>query len=148
MSARDVMTSPVVTVRQGATLETAAETMLEHGIGGVPVVDGDGRLVGILTEQDFIAEEESVPWGFFKAPKLFDMWLDQGQIDEAYERAREIPVKRIMSKPVRSVGPDDSVDKVVELMLRHGISHVPVVEDGEVVGIITHRDMLRMMRRG
>lgn len=145
MKAREIMSSPVVTIRQDRTLEDAAQLMLEEEVGCLSVVDELGKLVGILTEEDFMAHEESVPWSFFKAPKLFDQWLDQPHIEAAYERARSLTIKKNMSAPVRTVGPEDHVSTVVELMLSYTISHVPVVEDGRPVGIVTRRDMLRMI---
>ncbi len=148
MRAKEIMSSPVVTIGQDQTLEEAAQLMLDEEIGCLPVVDGEGRLVGILTEEDFMAHEQSVPWSFFRAPKLFDQWLDQHHIEAAYARARSLPVRENMSQPVQSVAPGDPVSKVIDLMLSFNVSHVPVVEDQRPVGMVSRRDMLRMVGEG
>lgn len=145
MHARELMSSPAITIEEQQTLEAAAQLMIEEEIGCLPVVDDRGRLVGILTEDEFMAHEESVPWAFFKAPKLLGAWLDEAHIEEAYRRARSTPVGQIMSTPVQTIGPDDPVSTAVEIMLAYTVNHVPVVEEDEVVGVLARHDLLRLV---
>ncbi|MEQ1885835.1 MAG: CBS domain-containing protein [Bryobacteraceae bacterium] len=145
MTAKDIMTTAVVTVKDNATLENAAKLMLEYRIGGLPVVDAQGKLCGIVTESDFSEKERCVPFSTFKAPQLFGKWLSTKQIEKVYQDARSIPVRDVMSREVWSVEENDAVETVIALMLRHDINRVPVVRAGRVAGIIARRDLLQMM---
>lgn len=146
MDASEIMTSPVETVGLDATLEDAARRMVEKGIGCLPVVDEAGAVHGMVTEEEFMARSESVPWAFFKAPRVFDQWLGEGGIEEAYEKARSIPVKEVMREPVLGA-PDTEMDEVVTRMLEGKSNHLIVYEKDEVVGIISRHDLLRVMSK-
>ncbi|RBI61035.1 histidine kinase [halophilic archaeon] len=118
------MTSDLQTVSPDTLVEDAAETMLEHDIGSVIVVDDDNRLRGILTSTDFtqiVAE---------RSPK------------------DETPVSRYMSEDVLTASAQDDIRDVADAMIEHTIHHVPVVDDTEgVIGIITTTDLAAYLSR-
>lgn len=145
--ARDLMASPVITVSPDDTLEHVARTMLEHGIGAVPVVDQDGRLLGIITEHDLMAHEHGVPFSVYRAPQLFGHWLPPEGLEEIYNLGRTIKAKEVMRSPVLTVSEDATVSEIAQLMLETGREHIPVVRDGQVVGIVTRHDLLKLMAR-
>lgn len=147
LRARDVMTSPVVTVSPDETLEHVARTMLEHGIGAAPVVDQDGRLVGIITERDLMAQEQGVPFSVYRAPQLFGHWLPPEGLEEIYSLGRTIKAKEVMRSPVITVGEDATVSEIAQLMLEKEREHIPVVRDGQVVGMVTRHDLLKLLAR-
>lgn len=144
MKVRDVMTTPVVTVREEATLEEVARLMLERNIGGIPVVKADGRLAGIVTESDFSAKKEPVPFSLLRLPSVLGHWL-QDSVERTYREARTIEAKRVMTANVVTVSEDDPIELAVRRMCENDVHRLPVVRGGVPVGIVTRQDLLRLM---
>jgi CBS-domain-containing membrane protein len=107
MKAKDLMVSPVVSVPLGTNLEEVARLMVERRIGSVLVVDGEGRLVGIVTESDFL-KERGIPFSTFRAPMLLGRFLDGGQLERILEEAKNTRVEEIMTSPGARRGPRGS----------------------------------------
>lgn len=146
MKAKDAMTSPVVGVPLGTSLEEVARLMLEKRIGSVLVLDEEGRLAAIVTESDFL-KERGIPFSTFRAPVLLGRFLGREGLDHLLEEAKRTKVEEIMSAPVHAVGPEAPLSQVLEIMLEYDINHVPVVDaEGRPVGIITRFDLLRLLR--
>ncbi|WP_105317930.1 CBS domain-containing protein [Thermus tenuipuniceus] len=146
MKAKDAMTSPAVGVSPEATLEEVARLMLERRIGSVLVVDEAGRLVGIVTESDFL-KERGIPFSTFRAPMLLGRFLGKDGLEQVVAEARRTKAKEIMSSPVHAVGLEEPLARVLELMLDYDINHVPVVDAEErPLGIITRFDLLRLLK--
>ena len=141
------MVKPVITVNEETTLEQTARTMLDNNIGGVPVVDSEGKLKGIITESDFAAKEKYIPFSTFSAPKILGHWLPIDGIEGIYEAARNHTAKEIMNYPVITVDEEQTVEEAVEMMLEKDINRIVVVRDEKPVGIIARRDLLRMMTK-
>lgn len=139
------MVTPVVAVPLGTTLDEVARLMVEKRIGSVLVVDGEGRLVGIATESDFL-KERGIPFSTYRAPMLMGRFLAQDQIERIFQEAKSTRVEEIMSSPVHGVAPEDPLSRVLELMLLYDINHVPVVEEGRPMGIVSRFDLLRLLR--
>ncbi|MFN3179560.1 MAG: CBS domain-containing protein [Thermus sp.] len=146
MKAKDAMTSPAVSVLLETSLAEAARLMLGKGIGSVLVVDKEGRLVGIVTESDFL-KERGVPFSTFRAPMLLGRFLGADGLEAVLAEARGTRVEEIMTSPVHAVGPEEPLSRVLELMLAYDINHVPVVDgEGRPQGIITRFDLLRLLQ--
>jgi len=145
MKVREIMTEPVLVVNQERSLEEVAYMMLNNKIGGLPVVDDEGKIVGMVTETDFSAKEHAIPFSRNYAPQLFGDWMSKEHIERAYESARTVRVKEIMTKPVLTIGEDDSVAEAVRRMLNERVHRLPVVRDGIPIGIITRHDLLKMV---
>ena len=145
MKAREIMSQPVLVIRQDATLDEAARLMLEKDVGGLPVVDAAGRLVGIVTESDFAAKERGVPFSTLRYPQVFGEWMSNEQIERVYHAARSKKVSEIMTGEVATVSEDDSVQKVLELMLQRNAHRIPVVREGVPVGMVARHDLLKLM---
>lgn len=128
MLARDVMSSPVITVRPDTPLHAAAALLVSHGFTAAPVADGGGRVVGIVGEADLV-RGRIVP----------DGWA----VDELPEQT----VAAVMTSPPTVVPPDQDLAEVVALMLDSRHRTVPVVEHGRLVGVVTRRDVLRVVAR-
>lgn len=144
MKVKEIMTAPVIVGKEENTLEEIAHIILDNKIGCVPIVGKDGKMVGIITETDFMVKERCVPFSRFNAPQLFGRWMPKEGVEQAYRTARELMAKEIMSERVVSVTEDDGVDEVIEEMLKHDYNHIPVVRDGVPVGIVTRHDILKM----
>ena len=128
MRARDVMTSPVITLRPDAPVHAAAALLCSHGFTAAPVVDAAGALVGIATEADLV-RGRIVP----------DGWVVQPEPDPV--------VGEVMTPAPAAMRPEDDLADVVALMLDARTRSVPIVDDGKLVGIVTRRDVLRVVAR-
>ncbi|HWD48218.1 MAG TPA: CBS domain-containing protein [Actinomycetota bacterium] len=133
MRTREVMSSPVVTVAPEAPLKEVAAILVERGINAVPVVDGDGRLVGIVSEADLLPLEAAPGPG--SRP--------------AYVAGREAArtAGEVMSRSVYTLTEDTDATAAARLMLRHRLKSAPVVAGDRVVGMVTRRDLLRLVSR-
>ena len=128
MKARDAMSSPVITVTPGTPVPAAANLLCANGFTAAPVVDADGQLVGIVTEADL-----------FHSQVVPDWWQIQREADPV--------VEEVMTRDPAVMQVDDDLADVVALMLDARIRSVPILEDGELVGILTRRDVLRAVAR-
>jgi CBS domain-containing protein len=128
MRARDVMTSPVITLRTDVPVHLAAALLASHGFTAAPVVDPERRVVGIATEADLVRDR---------------ILPGAGVADESPEPR----VGAVMTPAPKAMGPGDDLAEVVSLMLDSGIRSVPIVDDGRLVGIVTRRDVLRAVAR-
>lgn len=125
----DRMTQPVVTIARTATVETAWKTMKARKIRHLPVVDADGRLVGIVTDRDL-------------RQVVFDPALHERLADLADTLGR-LTVDRVMTSAAISVRPGTEIREAARLMHERKIGALPVVEGDRVVGILTETDVLR-----
>ena len=140
MNAADMMTSTVVTIGPEASVRDAAWTMLTHRISAVPVLDGQGRLVGILSEGDLLRRAESGThrrrswWGMFGA--------GSEELAAEFVKSHGRKVADVMSRNVITAREDTPVPEIARLMETHGIKRVPIVADGKLVGIVSRADFL------
>lgn len=145
MKVSQIMRQPIISMHENDTLEEAARVMLENNLRGVPIVNREGKICGFLSVSDFLAKDKHVPFTRFSALQLFGKWLAHEGIEKLYEEARTTAVKTIMSEKVIAVTEDESVERVVELMVQRDLNRIPVVRDGVPVGIVARFDLLRMM---
>lgn len=143
----DIMACDVISVRPETTIKELAELMHERRVGGAPVVDGEGRLVGIVTDGDLIAEETDV-----RMPPSVDIFgaiVYLGSFHKYEERLRKAvgaTVGDVMETKVHTVHPDDDVRKAATLMRDHKVGRIPVVdEEGRLVGLVTRTDIVHSL---
>ncbi len=145
MKVRDIMAQPVIVAREDASLEEIAKTMLDCGIGAMPVVNEKGELTGIITESDFTAKNHGIPFSSFRAPQLLGHWLTNEGVERIYEAAKRMTANEIMCREVLTVTEDESVERLLGLMVNNDLKRIPVVRDGVPVGIVARHDILKMM---
>jgi len=145
MKVGDIMTLGAATVRPDTPLLEAAQLMLHHGISGVPVVDADGRLVGMVTERDLLRRAETGTE--HRRPRWLTFLMDPAARAEDYVRSHGRKVSDVMSHDPESVAPDAPLTDAVELMERRGFKRLPVVRDGKVIGIVSRANFLRVLAR-
>jgi nucleotide-binding universal stress UspA family protein/predicted transcriptional regulator len=143
--AREIMVQPVVVAHEDTPLADIVQVMLEKRISSVPVVDDQGKLVGIITESDFVGDGRFIPLAAYQVPQLFREHLSEEAVRRIYQTGREMTAKEIMTHPVIAVAEEDPIGKVVQILLHRNISQVPVVRDGVPVGIIARRDLLKLL---
>lgn len=143
MHAADIMTSKVLTVAPEADIAAAMRLMLDNAISGLPVVDAGGRLVGMVSEGDFLRRAELGTER--RRPRWLEILLGPGRIADDYAHSRGRNVAEVMTQDVASVAEDTPVDELVRLMERRRIKRVPVLRDGALVGIVTRANLLRAL---
>lgn len=145
MKVGEIMTEPVLTITQDRSLEEVAHKMLNSKVGGLPVVDDEGKIVGMVTESDFSAKEHAIPFSRIYAPQLFGEWMSKEGVDKAYQAARSIMVKEVMTTPAITITEDETVAEAVRRMLDHKVHRLPVVKDGVPLGMVSRHDLLKMV---
>jgi CBS domain-containing protein len=144
--ARDIMTTPAITVTPDVTVKDLVALFRDRRVGGVPVVDPDGMLLGIVTEGDLMAMDADVQMPHYF--ELFDSIIylgSQKKFKEQLKKAAAATVADLMTPAPLTVGPDDPARAAATLMSRHGFDRVPVEEDGKVVGIISRHDIMKIL---
>jgi len=146
MKARDIMSCPVITVAPDTPFQQVVTLLLTHRISGVPVVDEEGSLLGIVTEADLIRKEESPA----PQPPIIrwhgaSLWLERAV--DRYQKVIASTASELMSENVVTAREDTSVHELAHLMLSRGINRVPIIRDRCVVGIVTRADVLKVFAR-
>lgn len=145
MKVVDVMTSPVVTVTPDDSVEDAVRLMLGRGISGLPVLDAEGALVGVVTEGDLLHRVEC------GTERKRAHWLDfllgtaRAAADYVHDHGRK--VAELMTRNVLTVAEDTPLSDVVGLMEERHIKRLPVLRDGRLVGVVSRSDLLRALIR-
>jgi CBS domain-containing protein len=141
MTARDVMTTDIVTVPASATAREAAELMVEHGHAALPVVDDEGSFVAMLTDEDLLR---------LTLPKYLDSIEDLSFLPRDYEplehppsQIRNLRVLDVVTSGATHVAqPEDHVAEVARIICEEHVRRVAVVEDGKLVGIVSRADLV------
>ena len=145
---REVMTSEVVTVSPGTPVTEAAKILSENHIGGAPVVDKNGALIGIISESDLILRDVKLHFPNYISFLDSIIYLESlSKFEEQLKKAVGAKVKDVMTTEVHTVTGDETVEDVATLMVDKDISRVPVVQDSQVIGIITKGNIVRLLGR-
>lgn len=138
------------TLPPNASVGAAAVALAESKVGGCPVVDADGRLLGMLTELSIL---EALKTQHKELKMLMPAEISFGvsfveivQTREAASAFADVgnwPIERIITRGVASVAPDDDIEQVIQIMVRQKVHRVPVLEKGRLVGIVTRTDILK-----
>jgi CBS domain-containing protein len=139
------MTRNPISVMPATTVADAARIMLANHVSGLPVMDEDGKLVGVVTEGDLLRRAEigtdGKPAGWLRA------LLMPSSVASDYVHTHARHVSGVMTHSPIFVTPDTDINEVATLMLRKHIKRLPVVEDGKLVGVISRADLLRPLAR-
>lgn len=145
LTARDIMVTDVISVGLDTSIEELSDILLKNRISGTPVVDEDDRLIGIVSEADIIVKDSDLHF-----PRIFKLlggiiYLESlNKFKKNLVKHMATKVKDIMTKKVKTAGPDTPVNKIADMMLEDNINRVPVIdEDNKVLGIITRADLVR-----
>ncbi len=139
----NVMTSPVISVEPSTPIAEAAKLMLAQRISGLPVVGRDGRLIGVVSEGDFLRRGELGTER--KRPWWLEFLVSPGRIADEYVHTHGRRVEEVMSADVVTTRRDAPLEDVIETMGRRRIKRLPVVEGDKLVGIVTRSDVLRAL---
>lgn len=141
MRAHQIMTRPVISVTPETTIVNAANTMLQKHVSGLPVVDAAGKLVGIISEGDFIRRSEIGTQR--KRGRFLKFILGPGQqaADFVHEHGRKIA--EIMTPEPLTIGEDTPLEEIVRLMEKNHVKRLPVTRGDKVVGIVSRSNLLQ-----
>jgi len=143
MQVKDVMTQNVISVGADEPIVKAARVMLQNRISGLPVVDAKGELVGVVTEGDFLRRREIGTER--QRPKWLEFVLGPGKLAQEYVQTSGRKVAEIMTPSPWTVGEDDPLEDVVEVMERRHIKRLPVIRDGRMVGIVSRSNLMHAL---
>jgi CBS domain-containing protein len=142
MRAHQIMSRPVITVTPETTIVEAANTMLQKHVSGLPVVDATGKLVGMLSEGDFIRRGEIGTQRRRGRFLKFILGPGKAASDFVHEHGRK--VSEIMTtEPLLTVGEETPLEKIVALMETNNVKRLPVMRDGKVAGIVSRSNLLQ-----
>jgi CBS domain-containing protein len=147
MTVDNYMTRNPITVGPEATAEEIARLMVQHRIGCLPVVDREGALLGLITERELFLQERRVPFSTVIAHSLMGAWVDTDQLEECYEKLRDIRAEELMARNVATIAPSTPTGEAARLMVKMERNHLPVIENGKLVGILARHDLLRALLR-
>src|SRR5262249_34936812 len=134
MQARQVMTRTVITVPADATVYAAAEILLGARISAAPVIDADGKMIGIVSEADLMHRPEI---GTVPSKSWLQRLLGDGTVlARDYVRSHSHRVTDVMTRDVVTAGEHTALSDVATLMQRHRVRRIPIVRDGNLVGIV------------
>jgi CBS domain-containing protein len=146
MKAKDIMVRNVVSVKPDDSIYTAIRLMLAKGISGLPVVDAEGKPIGVVTEGDFLRRIESETC--LRRPRWLEFLTSPGVLASEYVKSASRRVDEVMTPNVEAVTEDTPVADIVDLMEKRRIKRVPVVRDGRIVGIVSRNNLLRALVHG
>ena len=144
LTARDIMTREVVTIQAEASVEALAKLLEEHRIGGAPVLDRNGVLVGVVTQSDLVQRSRDLEMP--PALNILDIHLfleTPSHFKKRLEKLLGGRVKDVMTEKPHSVAPDTPVNEIARLMSSQGVHTLPVLEGGKLVGIVGKLDLIR-----
>ena len=146
ITAKDIMTTDVITISPEAEVAQAAQLLLENRINGVPVVNEAGELVGILCQSDLIIQQKNIP-----IPSLFTL-LDgfipltsSKKIDKEVEKIAATKVEDAMTANPVTVTPDTGIEEIAAFMVEKNYHTLPVVDAGKLLGIVGKEDVLKTL---
>lgn len=143
MKVSDIMARNVLTVPPEASVREVASLMLERRISGIPVVDAEGRVLGVVSEGDLIrrpeidTDQESRGW--------LSIFVSEEERARDFVKSHGRRAREVMTQPAVCVAPDTPLDEAVRIMERHRIKRLPVVEHGKLVGLMTRADVVRAL---
>ena len=141
MLVRDVMVAPVITVEPSASVQEVAKLFLEKQISAVPVLDGKGKLVGIVSEGDLLHRVEA------GTERHRSWWLRALVHDDTlaaeYIKSHSRKVSDVMTREVITASPTTPIHEIAALMEKNAVRRLPILENGQLVGIVSRANLLQ-----
>lgn len=146
ITAKDIMSADVITLSPETDIAQAAKTLLDNDINGAPVVDAQGRVLGILCQSDLVVQQKRLP-----VPTIFTL-LDgiipltsSRQIEQQVRKIAALTVAEAMTPNPVTIQPDTGLENIATLMVDKHFHTLPVVAQGRLVGIVGKKDVLKTL---
>lgn len=144
LKVRDIMQTAVIATGPDATVEELADLLADNKISGVPVIDGENRVIGIVSEADVILQDADLHFPHYVQLLESIIYLESvRKFKERYRKAFGTKVADIMTDDVACISPDASVRDAATLMADRKVNRLPVTEARRLVGIVTRGDVVR-----
>lgn len=148
MIAKDIMTKEVFTVTAEDTVEDVIRILLDRKISGVPVVNSDREVIGIVSEGDLIIRQQKLHVPSYIQILGGVIYLDDpAEFKEEFKKAVAIKVEDIMTENPLTIEEDTPVEDIATMMFDAGVNRLPVIKDGKLAGIVSRADLIRSMAR-
>lgn len=150
MQVRDIMSSPAITVTPATTIRDVARIMRENLFSGVPVVDVEDGLLGIITEMDLIARNAPLQRPQYIAVLSAMIPLNIAEVRQYREQLRQVLATTagdLMQEDVETVSPETPIEEALEAMLDPEVTMLPVMEGETIVGVVTRTDLVRLIEQ-
>ena len=147
MLAKNIMTTDVIKVSPETSIAQLSKVLLENKISGVPVVDTEGILMGIVTEADIIKDNIKIQFPFYFDPLMVSGYsVDFEKYSEDIKDYLNSKVETIMNHRVKTARPSTPVSEIADIMVSNKINRLPIVDENKkIVGIITRADIIKSM---
>ncbi len=149
LTARDIMTTDVITVKKETKVSDLAEIFTISGIGGVPVVDDSGKVIGVVTESDLVEQSK-----FLHLPTVFTI-LDsviflesEKHFEKELKKMTGVKVEDVYTENPATVNPDTPIREIATIMAEKKVYTIPVLDAGRLVGIVGKADIVRASAKG
>lgn len=144
LKVREIMTTAVITVKPSTTVRELADILAKNKISGVPVVDDQDRVLGMVSEADVIVQDADLHFPYYVQFLEMVIYLQSvHKFEERFRKAFGSKVSEIMTADVVAVSPDQSVREVATLMADRNVNRLPVTDNERLVGIVTRGDIVR-----
>ncbi|MDP2753446.1 MAG: CBS domain-containing protein [Nitrospirota bacterium] len=145
LKAKDIMTRDVITVKPTTSIEDLARLLMRHQINGTPMVDDNGNLTGIVTENDLISKNSRLHIPTIL--RLFDAFIPLGttKLEVEIKKMAAYTVGDICIRDVITVNDETSVEDIATIMTEKKINLLPVLREGKLIGIVGKKDIIRGM---
>lgn len=149
MKARDIMSTNVITIKKDTTVEEIAKVLTDNNISGVPVVDDDNRVIGMVTQKDLLYKE--VEPRFPPVVELLGGLIFLKGVKHYNEELKKLvgtKAEDIMTKNVITVNMDTEIERIAELMVENDINRIPVIDNKKLMGIVSRADIIKFIADG
>ncbi|RQD77288.1 MAG: CBS domain-containing protein [Candidatus Syntrophonatronum acetioxidans] len=144
MKARDLMHRRVITVRRDTTLKEASILMSKNRVNGLPVVEEEGKLVGIITDSDILQYRQKINLPEYM--RLIEYFLGEVDPEGIEDSIREImhkKVEEVMTTHLITLREDSQLGEIISKFAEHHIGRLPVVKENKLVGLVSREDVIR-----
>jgi len=145
MKAKEVMTKNVIAVKEEDTIDDVIKILLSNKISGVPVVNEENEVIGVVSEADLIFRDKEIEIpAFIPVMEGYIFLQSVKKYEEQLKKQVAYKVKDVMSAPVITAKEDEEIEKIANIMLKKRINRIPIVDkEGKLVGLITRSDILK-----
>jgi len=144
LTAKDIMTKKVITVKPETSIEELSALFVKHGISGAPVIDDAGGLFGVVTENDLISQNKRLHIPTVISFLDAAIYLESSRkFEQELKRMAATKVADICSRKVLTITEDTTVVDIATIMSEKQVHLLPVVRDGKVVGVVGKRDVVK-----
>lgn len=147
MKITDIMTKKLITVTPETDIHELAKLLVQNNISGAPVIDEDGKLLGIVREESVIFQDKKVHLPTFINLSLGFLTLGTQRYEEEIKKISASKVSEIMEKNIVTISPEMEIEDAATLMLEKEIYYLPVVKNNKLEGVLTKKDIVRAIAK-